>query len=85
MRRALVLCVLLAACDDDPTCAAVADHVGALARQEPRSSFGVADRAALIRNCEAEASSNRAMRRCVIKAASLADAKECELRAAFGR
>lgn len=85
MRAAIALCVLLMACDDDPTCEALADHVAALAAKDRGSTVSVADRAALIRNCQAEASSNRAMRRCVMKAATLVDAKECELRAAFGR
>lgn len=85
MRVAFVLCALLAACDDEPTCEAVADHVTALAAKDHGSTVTAADRAALVRNCKAEQASNRAMRRCVMKAGSLADAKECELRAAFGR
>ncbi|MBL8626624.1 MAG: hypothetical protein JNK64_35375 [Myxococcales bacterium] len=85
MRAAIALCLLLMACDDDPTCEALADHVAALAAKDRGSTVTVADRAALIRNCQAEASSNRAMRRCVMKATTLVDAKECELRAAFGR
>ena len=81
----LMACALLMACDDDPTCEAIADHVTALAAKDRGSTVSVADRAALGRNCQAEASSNRAMRRCVMKAKTLVDAKECELRAAFGR
>lgn len=91
MRAAIASCAwlmagaLLVACDDDPTCEAVADHVAALAAKDRGSTVTAADRASLVRNCQAEASRNRAMRRCVMKAATLADAKECELRAAFGR
>lgn len=85
MRVAIVLCVLLMACDDDPTCEALADHVAALAAKDRGATVTVADRASLVRNCKAEQASNRAMRRCVMKAKSLVDAKECELRAAFGR
>ncbi len=85
MRAAIVSLILLAGCGDDPTCEALADHVTALAAKDRGATVTVADRAALIRNCKAEAASNRAMRRCVMKATTLVDAKECELRAAFGR
>jgi|JI10StandDraft_1071094.scaffolds.fasta_scaffold24332_5 hypothetical protein len=73
------------ACDDPPSCEAVADHVAAVAAKRLGSTVEVVDRASLIRNCRAEASGNAEMRRCVVRATTLEDIKGCELRAALGR
>lgn len=85
MRRALVLVLVLgaAACDDTPSCEAVADHVIALVGKS-NSTVSVADRASLVKNCKAESPGNAKMRACVVRATSLDEAKACELRAALG-
>jgi len=87
MRRALVLVLVLggaAACDDTPSCEAIADHVLALA-SKGSSTVSVVDRAALVKNCKAESPGNAKMRACVMRTTSLDDAKGCELRAALGK
>jgi hypothetical protein len=64
-----------------PSCEEMADHVAALAKQE--SQIELAPRDDLIRNCQAEQSSNGKLRRCVAKATTLEQAKSCELAAAL--
>lgn len=87
MRCAVLLLTLaVAACGDDtPSCGAVADHIAAVAARTGGATMKVADRAELVRNCEAERGGNAAMRRCVMAADTLDAIKQCELRAALGR
>lgn len=82
---AIALGLLAGGCDDPPSCEAVADHVAAVAARKLGSTVEVVDRASMIRNCQAEAKTNGAMRRCVMRASTLEDIKGCELRAALGR
>ncbi len=86
MKYVLALYGVLAAsaCDDAPSCEAVADHVREL-QSKGGSTLKVADRDELVKNCEAESPGNEQMRVCVMKAKTLEDAKGCELRAALGK
>lgn len=81
---AVYLVLAVAACNKAPSCDAVADHVQEL-QAKGGSIVVVADRAVIVRNCEAESPGNERMRSCVLKARSLDEAKVCELEAALGK
>lgn len=84
MTYMLALCGFLAvaACNDTPSCSAVVDHLRQL-QAKGGSTVDVADRAVLVKNCEAESPGNARMRTCVMNAKTLEEAKGCELEAAL--
>ncbi len=74
----------VAACSDTPSCSAVVDHLRQL-QAKGGATVDVAERAVLVKNCEAESRGNERMRACVMNAKSIEEAKNCELEAAVGK